>query len=66
MGRSTKTRTPARTEDPNQDLIDARTELCRARAALAMRDDDTNRSRLAYAREWLDVLLDQALEADCT
>jgi hypothetical protein len=60
MGR---TKQPTR-RDPNQDLIDARHELCAARAALVMRDDDTNRSRLAYAREWLDVLLDQALEAD--
>ena len=55
----------ARSLDANQDMIDARTELCRSRAALAMRDDDVNRSRLAFAREMVDLLLDQALEADC-
>ena len=55
-----------KTVDPNQDMLDARIELCAARAAHAERDDDVNRSRLAFAREMVDLLLDQALEADCT
>lgn len=57
----TKTRT-----DPNDDMIAARNELCEAKLAHAQRDDDVNRSRLAFAREMVDLLLDQALEADCT
>ena len=45
-------------------LLDARVELRAARAALAQRDDTTNRDRLTLSRDKVDVLLDEAYEAD--
>ena len=45
-------------------LLDARVELRAARAALAQRDDTTNRDRLTLSRDRVDALLDEAYEAD--
>ena len=47
------------------DLVDAREELCLARAAHAARDDHANRERLAAVRKRINVLLDKAIENDC-